>query len=232
MTQDPVLERYLAGVDLVRGRGDPERARLCVMTLVSRLGGEAHTDRPATASPAVAAFARTVNDAMDRATRQRLIAFAPRLRGTNDGRDVARQALLHATLTETLLPAAVRDLRAAGGAVPAGRDAEALVAVVDALRTAATTAEQARIARNGAWDDAALIQPLRAAVAAHAAGDSVTHAEAVARVLAAAVGGVARPSRRDWYWDLAIATLDALCEPSGEGATPVTTTREAVGEVP
>ncbi|SDG45739.1 hypothetical protein SAMN05216241_1142 [Limimonas halophila] len=226
MAHDAVIERYLDGVELVRSRGDPERRRVCVMALVAHLAGEAHGDRPAVASPAVAGFARAVNDAMDRPTRQRLVPFAPRISGTADGLDAERQAVLHAALFDTLLPAAVQDLRVAAGSGVRGGDAEAAVRLAGELAAAEPDAYP-RIVQDPAWDHALLIGPLRAAVSAHRSGHAEQHAEAVARILIAAVTGLARPSRRAWYWNLAVDVLDRLCE---VGADARDSTRAPNGE--
>jgi hypothetical protein len=211
MTDTPDTERLIDAVELVRSRGDPARSKLCVMSLVARLAAEPHGDRPVCASPVIAAFARPVNDAMDRTTRQRLRPFAPRLVGTADGCDGKRRDLLHAFLLHTLLPAIVTDLQAgAGSHDEAG--AAALASELTGHLVHAEDAERLRLAQDPAWDRAALIWPLRTALAARRDGDGVQQAEAIARVLIAAVSGVARPSRRAWYWDRAVAILDALAE--------------------
>jgi len=229
MLHDAAIERELSAVELVRSRGDPERRRVCVMALVAHLAGEAHGDRPAAASPVVAAFARAVNDAMDRSTRQRLVPFAPRISGTADGADRVRQDLLQGVLFDTLLPAAARDLRvAAGGGVRAG-DAEATARLAAEL-AACEPGERARVVQDAAWDGALLIGPLRAAVSAHRSGHGEQHAEAVARVLIAAVTGLARPSRRAWYWNLAVDVLDRLCEVGADA--PAGTRARAAGWTP
>jgi len=210
-TDDPGLERLLGRIELVPSRGDPARHKLCVMSLVARLGEEAHSDRPHAASPLIAAFARPINDAMDRLSRQRLIPFAPRILGTSTAGDPTRREVLHATLMDTLLPRIVTDLQAgARPHVEAG-------AVATCARLAASLAEtapthQPRLVQDAAWDGAVLVGPLRVAITARRDSQGVQQAEAVARILAAGAGGAARPSRRAWYWDQAIDLLDRLCD--------------------
>ena len=217
---DTHLERLLDSVELVRSRGEPGGYKLCVMSLVARLAGEAHGDRPVAASPLIAAFARPVNDAMDRITRQRLIPFAPRIRGTSAAGDRARGDTLHAALVDGLLPRLITDLRAGG---PARGEADAIERTARLAEVLAETppAQQPRAVQDPAWDGAMLIGPLRVAITARRDGQGVQQAEAVARILAAGASRAARPSRRAWYWDRAIALLDDLCD-VGDAPVPET----------
>ncbi|MBK1696432.1 hypothetical protein [Rhodovibrio salinarum] len=221
MTEQPHTERLIEHVELVRSRGDPAQMKLCVMSLVARLAQEAHGDQPRCASPVIAAFARAVNDAMDRQTRQRLRPFAPRIVGTADRLDDQRQALLHAALIEMLLPAIVTDLQASARTQDQAQAAE-LTAELTGQLTHGDDVEQLRIAQDIEWDRAALIWPLRNALTARRDGDGVQQAESVARVLIAAVACVARPTRRNWYWDRAVELLDQLCDVAEDApVTPV-----------
>jgi hypothetical protein len=217
MTEQPHTERLIEHIELVRSRGDPAQMKLCVMSLVARLAGEAHGDQPICASPVIAAFARAVNDAMDRPTRQRLRPFAPRIVGTADRLDGLRQERLHAALIETLLPAIVTDLQAGARSHDQAQAAE-LTAELAGQLAHADDAEHLRLVQDTRWDRAALIWPLRNALAARRDGDGVQQAESVARVLIAAVSCLARPSRRTWYWDRAVAILDQLCDVADTGA--------------
>lgn len=214
--EDPRAERILDTIELVRSRGDPARARLCIMSLVAYLAGEPHGDRPESASPLIAAFARPINDAMDRATRQRLIPFAPRIQGTGASGDARRRDILYRRLLDTLLPAVVRDLQAGAHDHAHASAAEATARLAAALRET-PEAEQPKLTQDPRWDHAALISPLRVAVTAYRDAEQneeagVQQAEAVARVLIAAVSCLARPSRRDWYWAQAVDLLDRMCE--------------------
>jgi hypothetical protein len=228
MTQNPQIERLLGEVELVRSRGDPERRRLCVMSLVALLAEEPHGDQPRCASPVIAAFARPVNDAMDRTTRQRLRPFAPRIVGTAGADEGARRLLLHRALVETLLPALVTDLQAGARSHDQARAAELTADLARQLPDAAPD-ERPALAQQPQWDRAALIWPLRTALAAYRDGDGVSQAEATARALIAAVSCLARPSRRDWYWDRAIEILDGLCD-LGRRETPTQPARAAAGD--
>jgi hypothetical protein len=219
MVQDPRTERLLGDIELVRSRGDPARGRLCVMSLVAVLAGEVHSDRPATASPLIAAFARPVNDAMDRATRQRLIPFAPRILGTAAGDDALRREIVQAELMHTLLPAIATDLQV-GAHDHVQRRAAELTALLAGELAATPVDRQPALVQDARWDHAALIGPLRIAITAYRDRAGVQQAEAVARLLIAAVSCLARPTRRAWYWDRAIDLLDRLCEVDREGAVP------------
>lgn len=55
---------------------------LCAMEAVAWLEGLAHTDHPVCTCDVIAAFVRGVNDGLDDASRQRLVAYLPRLVGT------------------------------------------------------------------------------------------------------------------------------------------------------
>ena len=211
MPEDMRTERLLAETELVRSRGEPQSRKLCIMSLVARLAEEPHSDHPQAASPAVGAFARAINDAMDRQTRQRLIPFAPRIKGTHAAHDRARMARLHGVLTDELLPRLATDLQVAALSETDATAAEATARLVAALRETGAEAH-GRLVQDPRWDGAALIGPLRAAFLARRDGCSQQHAEAVARILIAGAYRVARPSRRVWYWDRAIAALDGLCD--------------------
>lgn len=63
------------------------------MELTSMLAGEAFSDRPATASPVIAAFLRTYNDGIDDKRRQDLYPLAASIVGTAAGRGVERERM-------------------------------------------------------------------------------------------------------------------------------------------
>ena len=109
MSIDLELERLYRGVELVRGRGNPRKGRLCIMSLVAYLAGEGHTDRPRTASRVIRDFAVSLNDLAPAEWRQELKPFAPRIIGTNDGNDRARARLLHRAIIEEVIPKASAD---------------------------------------------------------------------------------------------------------------------------
>jgi len=101
---DLPLQRILDRVELVSGVGDPEAGKLCVMSLVAHLAGERHTDHPVCASSLIRAFAIPINDCMPSEVRQHLKPFAPRILGTNDGRDSERAEILCRALAMEILP--------------------------------------------------------------------------------------------------------------------------------
>jgi hypothetical protein len=61
------------------------------MELASMLAGERFSDRPATASPVIAAFLRTYNDGIDDRRRQDLYPLATAIVGTSASRRVERE---------------------------------------------------------------------------------------------------------------------------------------------
>jgi hypothetical protein len=122
----------------------PEQGR-CAMEWVAHLAGEAHSDRPECVSPVVGAFARSWNDALDDATRQRLRPYLGRMIGTAlDGLDDARAWRCADWLARTGAPellelsglageaAALRGLRPIHDAVSARAAADPVVAVAEA----------------------------------------------------------------------------------------------------
>ena len=117
---DLPLQRVFDRVELVSGVGDPDTGKLCVMSLVACLAGERHTDRPVCASPLIRAFAIPVNDHMPREVRQRLKPFAPRILGTNDGRDGERAEILRHALAKEIFPQFAAKWQASSGALGVG----------------------------------------------------------------------------------------------------------------
>ena len=104
MDLDVRLHRAFDRVELVSGSiGNPGEGRMCLMSLVAFLAGEAHSDTPRCASPLIQTFAVLVNDHMPREARQRLKPFAPRIIGTNDGFDRVRTEILRHALAEGIL---------------------------------------------------------------------------------------------------------------------------------
>lgn len=103
------LERLYRGVELVRGKGNPRKGRLCIMSMVAYLAGEGHTDRPRTASRVIRDFAVSLNDLAPREWRQELKPFAPRIIGTNDGHDLARARIMYRMIVDEVIPKASAD---------------------------------------------------------------------------------------------------------------------------
>lgn len=69
-------------VRLARGRHDSPDRGVCALELTSMLAGEGFTDRPGSACPALAAFLRGYNDALDEDRRQELRGLASALVGS------------------------------------------------------------------------------------------------------------------------------------------------------
>jgi hypothetical protein len=78
-------------VRLARGRHPSPRLGACVMELASMLAEEPFSDRPATASPVIAAFLRTYNDGIDDDRRQDLYGLAALIVGTAGSRSLERE---------------------------------------------------------------------------------------------------------------------------------------------
>jgi hypothetical protein len=104
MNLDLRQQRVFDQVELVSGIGTPGLGKMCIMSFVACLTGEGYTDHPSSASPLICAFAIPVNDHMPWEVRQRLKPFAPRIIGTNDGRDGMRAEILRRALAEVILP--------------------------------------------------------------------------------------------------------------------------------
>lgn len=109
MSVDLELERLYSSVELVRGMGNPRKARLCIMSLVAYLAGEGHGDRPRTASRLIRDFAVSLNDLAPSEWRQELKPFAPRIIGTNDGHDPTRAKIMYRTIMREVIPKASAD---------------------------------------------------------------------------------------------------------------------------
>jgi hypothetical protein len=83
------------------------------MELASMLAGERFSDRPATASPVIAALLRTYNDGLDDRRRQDLYPLAAVIVGTAGGRGVERERMSRC----------LEFARGLGASAPAGRAA-------------------------------------------------------------------------------------------------------------
>jgi hypothetical protein len=81
------------------------------MELASMLAGERFSDRPATASPVIAAFLRTYNDGVDDSRRQDLYRLAAVIVGSAGGRLVERERINRC----------LEFARSLGSSAPAGR---------------------------------------------------------------------------------------------------------------
>jgi len=194
MELDTTLERLYEQVQLIRGVGSRNKGRLCVMSFVSWLAGEPHSDDPATASPIIRRFALTINDEMPDPVRPRLKPFAPRIVGTRDGQDAARARLLLDAAQQDLMPAIafefgpyllIRHRTPCSQKKGCLRDSHARVTQLIASAMEADAVPSC--------DETASAIALLIARCAHRARD---------------VGAL---NREEWYWGRAIAYLDAMC---------------------
>lgn len=80
-------------VRLARGRHTTPQQGVCAVELVSMLAGERFTDQPRSACPAVAAFVRGYNDAIDDPRRQDLYAVAALLVGSSTGQETTHERM-------------------------------------------------------------------------------------------------------------------------------------------
>src|ERR1041385_3430518 len=163
----------------------------CVMEFAAWVAGEPHSDHPRCVSPVLAIFLRDWNDALDDATRQRLVPYAIAAVGTNTGQthEETRAWLALDWLIRVYTPAWLR----LAGLVPEARTLEATARIVDAVTCRAVqrpldaAGAAARAAARAAAGDAAWAAAWAAARAAarDAAGDA---AWAAARAAAREIG--------------------------------------------
>ncbi len=207
------VQRRYEKAELVAGIGDPRLNRFCIMSFVAFMAGEYFGDRPRTASQIIRKFVIPLNDRVDSATRQRLKPFAPRIIGTNDGRDGERADLIYRTVIDEILPAAVADTAAVPECAAGKRHAP------DEMKPtvrASGGALPARIRRN-----------VEHMLDARERGRHDVLAKEAGHMFATLSETVAQQHRRTWYLNQAIALLDRLCEVGaaeriGEGdAAPV-----------
>lgn len=194
MVVDERLERLYRQVELVKGAGEPRSGKLCVMSFVAFLAGEAHSDRPAAASPLIRELAIRINDAMPQEIRQELKPFVPRILGTNDGCDAKRGAMLRAVTEAEIIPRICRDFLVSGH-----------------LRSWRGTGKFREIsgklfALTEAWGNPE-----------HALSDSKLSA-AVSDLLCYCGTKASDAVSRRWSWEKAIDVLDRACEIRGDSS--------------
>ncbi len=196
------LERIHARVQLVRGKGERRRGRLCIMSFVALLAGERHTDAPTTASPFIRQFAIYLNDTMPEAERQRLKLLAPRIIGTNDGLDGDRVRLVQRIFTDEIVPR-LRDDRAENW-LPRWLGSD-----WTAYSKGAARSPQEFIFEfvNGVGRGADI--HARNKIAVVAAKALVMYATSATPI-----------AKRSWYWGKSIDLLDRLCDVGAAGSKP------------
>ena len=173
MSGIPIPAR-LAELDAIRldsGGHDRFKDGHCVMEVVAYVAGEPHSDRPRCTSPAIAAFLRSWNDALDDADRQMLRFLVPVVIGTATGAaDELRRAWMATDwLARTFAPAWLRlaglgEHAAALEALPelsTDELATAAMGVIEAAGSAARSAARSAAgsaagsaARSAAWSAA------------------------------------------------------------------------------
>jgi hypothetical protein len=169
MTATLLPERVarLPDLKLIAGHGKAPRGKVapagCVVDIAAWVAGEAWSDHPACVSPAIGAFCRSWNDALNDTDRQMLLPYAERIVGTADGPEVEeRRAWLATdwlvrTFTSKWLRLAKLDEHAAAiEALPALTSTElanAALPIIRAARDAAGAAARAArdAARDAAW---------------------------------------------------------------------------------
>ena len=187
MNLDVGLQRAFDRVELVSGSiGNPGEGRMCLMSLVAFLAGEAHSDAPRCASPLIQTFAVLVNDHMPREARQRLKAFAPRIIGTNDGFDQVRAAVLRHALAEGILAKALGQC------------------VTGPARTQGRLSRLRRLWRWLRKDERGHLLAL--------SRDGVNLAREAARLIARSARRAPCAREQERHWDAAIGLLDMLCD--------------------
>jgi hypothetical protein len=185
------LQRVSDRVELVSGSiGNPGEGRMCLMSFVAFLAGEAHSDAPSRASPLIQAYAVLINDHMPYEVRQRLKPFAPRIIGTNDGLDAARAQLLRQVLEREILPRAASQ----GRMQPAEPERAGFLGLRRLWRWLRKD-ELQRFLDCGPYRD-----------------DDVTMASQAARLIAQLARSAQTAREREWYWNAAIGLLDRLCD--------------------
>jgi len=219
---------YPDTITLAKGAHKDRSDGLCLLEAVAWFAGEPHSDHPACVSPVLAAYGRSLNDALGDDSRRLLIPFISVLsRTAGDGLDEARGYLALDWIIRVYTPAwldvagltrearALRDLRCISD-MAAVQDARPVVlsawdAAWAAARDAAWAAAWAA-AGDAAWDAA---WAAAGAAAGDAAGDAAWAAAwAAARDVAgdaawAAAGAVLSPTVAQLQ-DSAIALYDVL----------------------
>ena len=158
----------LTTLTLTLGGHDSDSGEMCLLEAAAYQAGEPWSDRPQCVSLVLAAYGRSLNDALPDDTRQRLIPFIPRLLNTaGDGLDERRAYLALDWLSRINLPAWLRlvpaltaqaDLLAAGPEVVDLSTAAASSALVRQAASQANAAQAAvwattpATAEDATWD--------------------------------------------------------------------------------
>ncbi|HYC13530.1 MAG TPA: hypothetical protein VEC75_04725 [Stellaceae bacterium] len=202
MSLDLQTERLYEHIELVRGAGRRKRGQLCIMSFVAYLAGERHTDHPRSASPFLRNFAIQLNDGVGAELRRDLKPFAPRIIGSNDGRDFERAALALAMAMDEVLPRATKDFLEGSryGALELGN--KSLFAV------------------GAGWNDTEPTESIAARFrGVRDAGERrewLALATRMGQLFTALVQCAPSPAAQRWYWAKALGLLDRFCEVGAE----------------
>jgi hypothetical protein len=199
------LERLYDRIELGRGAGQVRSGTLCIMSFVAYLAGERHIDRPKTASPLIRAFAIQLNDgAVDR-WRQELKPFAPKIIGTNDGREQQRADILFRAVVDEILPRARAEFGSESR--PSHRSST--------LEFATPYGPGALVDPREAYAVLALnIRP------AHTKMSYLTMATLAGNILPILSRCSQTVASKRWFWCKALEILDRLCDVGAEDRVP------------
>ena len=148
---------YPGTITLTRGAHETRAAGVCLLEAAAWFAGKSHTDHPACVSPVLAAYGRSLNDALPDDSRQLLVPFVPLMPGTaGDGLDEARGYLALDWLIRVHAPAWL-DLAGLADEARALRDLSRItdLAAAQAARPVVLTARNKATAARAATKDAA-----------------------------------------------------------------------------
>ena len=217
---------YPGTITLTRGAHETRAAGVCLLEAAAWFAGKSHTDHPACVSPVLAAYGRSLNDALPDDSRQLLVPFVPLMPGTaGDGLDEARGYLALDWLIRVHTPAWL-DLAGLADEARALRDLSRItdLAAAQAARPVVLTARNKATAARDAAGAAAGAAAWAAAGAAagdaawDAAGDAAwAAARDAARDAAWAAArdtawAAARAAAGDAAWDVLAPTVTQLQE--------------------
>ena len=164
---------------LQAGSHSTREAGLCAMEAVAWLANEPHSDAPACTCPVIASFVRAINDTMPSEERQKLVAYLPRLIGTqvDTAAKVKRAELIALATIRTIVPIALR-------AIGLNDHADKLACFDGTLSAASAASDAASRAASDAASDASFAARY-AASAAHSASYAADDAASYTASLAA-----------------------------------------------
>jgi hypothetical protein len=219
MSFDIRLEKAYERVQLVSGMGHPRRGMLCVMSMVAFLSGDRHTDEPRCASSVIRLFAIPINDGMDDESRQRLKPFAPRIIGTNDGRDQERAKILRDAMLAEVLPEALKDwtphFRQDDGRWTSEIPGELMDAIADGKKNKVRWLLKSLQAQG-----AGLLETMTLIAHAYRKGMNISVAGAAGSLMVSLALAASETERSTWYWNKAVDLLDRMCDVGADTRRP------------